>query len=194
MLYVEAYWNKDRLPDTAIIIDTTSKSRNWTKGLSPFILEAGHLYGNFYAKNVENAWQASKVYECHDNNGMPTKDYFLWAQKIWNDTYAHRYPMGKGVKPLYSWWDGKKLTYIEARKKIYIPIYARSVIKTKAFKQLLYICRTAPKDVYLIDFDGYNHIELGMSLTEVLNNPDKKMGHSFVLYSLIEKIKNEQNS
>lgn len=193
MLYVEAYWNKDKLPDTAIIIDTTSRSTNWTKGLSPFILEAGHLYGSYYAKNVENGWQSSKVYACHDDNGTPTKDYFLWAQKIWNDTYAHRYPMGKGVKPLYSWWDGQKLTYVEARKKIYVPLYARAVTKTKAFKQLLYLCRTSPKDIYLIDFDGYNHIELGLKLTDVLNNPDKKMGHAFVLYSLLEKMKTENN-
>lgn len=189
MLYVESYWNKDKLPDTSIIIDTTSRSDNWTRGLSPFIIPAGHLYDNYYAKNVENGWQATKVYECHDNNGTPSKDYFLWAQKIWNDSYAHRYPMGKGVKPLYSWWDGHKLSYIEARKKIYIPLYARGVIKTEAFKQLLYMYRTTPKDIYLIDFDGYNHQELGISLTDVLNNPDKKMGHAFVIYSLLEKYK-----
>jgi len=57
MLYVEKYWNKDRLPDTAIIIDTTSRSDNWTKDFSPFFINGGHLYGNYYAKNVENAWR-----------------------------------------------------------------------------------------------------------------------------------------
>lgn len=190
MLYVEKYWKKDKLPDTSIVIDTTSRSDNWSRALSPFLIEGGHLYGNYYAKNVENAWQGSKVYECHDNNGVPLNDYFLWAQKIWNDSYAHRYPMGKGVKPLYSWWDGQKLDYIEARKKIYIPIYARGVIKTDAFKRLLYMYRTTPKDIYLIDFDGYNHIEEGISLTEVLNDPSKSMGHAFVIYSLLEKYKN----
>ena len=189
MLYVEAYWKKDNLPDTAIIIDTTSRSQNWSRGLSPFIVPCGHLYGNYYSVNVENGWAFSKVYAQHDNNGTPTHDYFLWAQKGWNDTYAHRYPVGKGIKPLYSWWDGEKLGYIEARKKIYIPIYARGVIKTPAFKQLLYMYRTINKDFYLVDFDGYNHKELGLSVNDVLNNPDKKMGHAFVLYSLLEKYK-----
>jgi len=190
MLYVEKYWNKDKLPDTAIVIDTTSRSRDWSRGLSPFIIPCGHLYGNYYSVNVENGWGGSKVYAQHDNNGTPTKDYFLWAQRIWNDSYAHRYPMGKGVKPLYSWWDGKKLTYVEARKKIYIPIYARECIKTKAFKQLLQIYRTTKKDIYLIDFDGYNHIEMGKNLTEVCNDPNMRMGHAFVIYSLLEKYKN----
>lgn len=187
MLYVESYWNKDKLPDTSIIIDTTSRSDNWTRELSPFIVKCGHLYGNYYSVNVENGFQGSKVYACHDNNGTPTKDYFLWAQKIWNDPWAHRYPMGKGMKPEYSWWDGEKLDYIEARKKIYIPIYARGAVKTKAFQKLLYIYRTTKKDIYLIDFDGYNHIQMGKSMTEVLNDPKKKMGHGFVVYSLLEK-------
>jgi hypothetical protein len=189
MLYVESYRNKDNISDLAIVIDTTSKSDNWSKGLSPFFVEGGHLYDKYYAKNAENAWQGSKVYAPHDNNGTPTSDYFLWAQRIWNDTWAHRYPMGKGVKPLYSWWDGQKLDYIEARKKIYIPIYARGVIKTKAFGKLLYLYRTTKKDIYLVDFDGYNHIAMGKSMTEVLNDPNMRMGHAFVLYSLLEKYK-----
>lgn len=37
MLFVESFRNKFTLPDDVIIIDTTSRSNNWTKGLSPFI-------------------------------------------------------------------------------------------------------------------------------------------------------------
>ena len=189
-LYVEKYWNKDKLPDTSIVIDTTSKSDNWSRGLSPFLVPCGHLYGNYYSINVENGWGGSKVYKEFDDNGKPKPEYFIWAQKIWRDKWAHRYPMGKGKIPLYSWWDGQSLDYIEARKKIYVPIYARGVIKTKAFKKLLYIYRTIKKDIYLIDFDGYNHIEMGKSMTEVLNDPHMRMGHAFVIYSLLEKYKN----
>lgn len=189
MLYVESYRNKDNISDLAIVIDTTSRSDNWTKGLSPFLVDGGHLYDNYYAKNVENAYQASKVYKEFDDNGKPKPEYFEWAQKIWNDSWAHRYPMGKGAIPLYSWWKGKALDYIEARKQIYIPIYGRGVIKTKAFGQLLYLYRTTKKDIYLIDFDGYNHIAIGKSMTEVLNDTHMRMGHAFVLYSLLEKYK-----
>jgi hypothetical protein len=189
MLFVESYKNKFNLPDTALIIDTTSKSTDWSKGLSPFVVEGGPLYDKYYAQNVENAWQFSKVYEEFDNDGTPKPEYFVWAQNGWNDKYAHRYPMGKGKIPLYSWWDGEKLTYVEARKKIYIPIYARGVIKTKAFRKLLYIYRSTKKDIYLIDFDGYNHIQMEKTLTEIVNDPHMKMGHAFVIYSLLEKYK-----
>jgi hypothetical protein len=35
--------------------------------------------------------------------------------------------MGRGAKPEYSLWDGERLDYIEARKRIYAPLYARAV-------------------------------------------------------------------
>lgn len=97
--------------------------------------------------------------------------------------------MGKGVKPEYGWWDGKKLDYVESRKKIYVPIYSRGVIKTNAFQKLLDIYRTTSKDIYLIDFDGYNHIKMSKSLKDVLNDPNMKMGHGFVIFALIKKMK-----
>ena len=121
-----------------IIINTTSKSTNWSKGLSPFYLGSVELYGGHVAKNVENAWQFSKVYpEYADEEQNPTDEYFKWAKEGWTDSYAHRYPMGKGKIPLYSYWEGHKLTYIEARRAIYAPIYAKAVVNTPAFEQLL---------------------------------------------------------
>lgn len=187
MLYVEQYAKQYDLPEDAIIINTTSRSNNWTRGLSPFIIEGGELYDNYYAYNVENAWQASKVYSIYDKEGQPTEQYFKWADKIWKTKRAIRYPMGKGYIPLYSYWDGNKYSYIEARKKIYIPIYSRGVIKTSAYKQLYDLHKSEKKDIYLIDFDGYNHIKLGMTITDVINCSDRKMGHGFVLYALLTK-------
>jgi len=190
MLFVESYFKRNEISDDAIIIDTTSRSSNWTKGLSPFILYGGYLYKNYYAENVENAWQASKVYlEFVDEKGEPKPEYFEWANKIWKSKYAFRYPMGKGKKPLYSYWDGKKLSYIEARKQIYIPIYSRSVVQSNAFKILKDLYNNEKKDIYLIDFDGYNHIKMQKSLYEVINDSNKKMGHAFVIYSLLKPSK-----
>lgn len=188
MLYVEKYSRK-RFPADSIVIDTTSRSNDWTRDLSPFNLPGGHLYGDFYAKNVENVWQASKVYlEFIGPDGNPSPKYFEWARKIWNSDYAYRYPMGKGAIPEYSFWDGEKLTYIEARKKIYIPIYARAVVKTVGFKTLLELYKSEERDIYLIDFDGYNHIEKGKTLEQVINDPKEKMGHAFVIYLLLTKL------
>jgi hypothetical protein len=63
------------------------------------------------------------------------------------------------------------------------------VIKTSAFKRLLELYRTTDKDIYLYDFDGYNHIEMNKSLKDCINDPDMKFGHSFVIYHCLEKLK-----
>ena len=63
------------------------------------------------------------------------------------------YGKGRGAKPEYSYWDGKKYAYVPARKKIYCQIYSKAVEKTLSYKKLLNICETNKK-VYLVDFDG----------------------------------------
>lgn len=168
------------------VINTTSRSTNWTKEFSPFTLGPVDLYGGHVAKNVENAWQFTKVYKEHENDkGDPNEAYYEWAKIGWEDTFAHRYPMGKGMIPLYSYWDGQKLDYIEARKKIYAPLYARAVVKTEAFQKLLDLYKSEETFV-LLDFDGYDYLSMGMTLKEVLNEPKKKMGHAFVLAMLLQ--------
>lgn len=42
---------------------------------------------------------------------------------------------------------------------------------------------------FLIDFDGYDHYELGMTLKDVLNNSNRSMGHAFVLAAMLMKEK-----
>lgn len=71
---------------------------------------------------MENAWQYAKVYKQHTHNGAPTSDYWDWARAGWSNPSAVRFPMGRGAKPEYSLWDGQRLGYIEARKKIYAPL------------------------------------------------------------------------
>lgn len=168
------------------IINTTSKSESWSKGLSPFFLGPCQLYDFFVSKNVENAWQFSKVYNGYvDENGSPNENYWTWAKEGWNSKFAFRYPMGKNIKPLYSYWDGQKLDYIEARKKIYIPLYQKAVQNSEAWFELLKIYK-ANKDIWLFDFDGYNHRLLNMTWNDVMNNPNRKMGHAFVLGMMLE--------
>jgi len=43
------------------------------------------------------------------------------------------------------------------------------------------------EDLYLLDFDGYDHKELDMSYDDVINCEKRKMGHAFVLAMLLEK-------
>jgi hypothetical protein len=176
----------EKIIDGEFAVNTTSKAMDdWQKDLSPFHLGPCDMYQDFNSKNMENAWQFSKLYSIHaDVNGDPTDEYWDWAKKGWNDSWAHRYPMGKGAKPLCSYWNGEKLGYISARKKIYAPLYAKAVQKTDGWKKLQELYDTKEL-IVLRDYDGYDHGLKGMTLTEVLNNPKKKMGHAFVLAMLL---------
>jgi hypothetical protein len=184
MIHVWSY--RDRLPEGVISVDTTSHSNNWSKELSPFYLGPCKLYSEYISKNVENGWQYSKVYkEFVDENNNPTDLYFEWAKFGWNNLMAVRYPMGRNKIPLYSLWEENKYSYIEARKNIYIPLYSKAVIETPAFIKLKELSKSNI-DIYLRDFDGYDYISLGMTLEEVINNSDRKMGHAFVLAMLLQ--------
>lgn len=178
-------------PDELVVNTTSRSSESWSRGLSPFYLGPVPLYEGAVcaeAANLENAWQFSKVYPEHlDGDRNPTQAYFEWAAAGWRDTKAHRYPMGKGAKPSYSWWAGKRLGYLEARKSIYIPLYARAVVQTHAFAHLLDLYRKTGS-VTLWDFDGYDHRSLGMSMKDVVNNEKRSMGHAFVVAHLLESI------
>ncbi len=172
------------VPKGYVGVDTTSASGAWS-GLSPFYL-GPYWYDGIKVLRFENLWQFCKVYPEHArSSGAPSGDYWAWAKKGWEDSKAHRYPMGKGRKPLYSLWYEMRLGYIEARKMIYGPIYRRLVKKTQAYKKLVNLATSS--NVALRDYDGYNHDRLRLSLSEVLNNPVRKMGHAFVLKMMLTK-------
>ena len=177
---------KDLIPEDAFVLNTTSGSKNYGKNLSPFYLGPVSLWGGYSSLNVENAWQFSKVYKEHlDDDMNPSKDWFEWAEKGWTSKWAYRYPMGKGKIPAYSYWNGEKLNYIESRKKVYCPLYYEALMK-KGSLTVLRGLLSEHEQVWLWDFDGYDHHKLGMSLEDVLNYPKRKMGHAFVVAMALE--------
>jgi hypothetical protein len=167
---------------------TVSISKTWSRGLSPFYLGPIPCYDNQVSKNMENAWQYSKVYSHHlDNDGNPSPNYFAWRDTGWSSDRADRYPAGKGAIPAYSYWNGEKLTYVQARFKIYAPCYVKSVVQSEAFKQLQDLHKQQ-EDLWLWDFDGYNHRASGKtSYKQVFDDPNRKAGHAFLLAALLEK-------
>lgn len=146
------------------------------------------IHANCSAKNVENAWQFSKVYPEHDNNGEPTKEWYDWRDKGFDDHWAHRYPMGKGATPLYS-WVGRPIDYIQARKMIYTACYTTAVYDhiSEVFLKLVNIVKEN-EQITLLDYDVYPGTT-GDNLTfkEIINNPDVKMGHAYVLANMINQ-------
>ena len=170
----------DKVPQGYKLIESTSRGKDLYKNLSPFLIKNVYCYKDLYAKNVENAWQFSKVYTQHDNNGEPKEEWYKWRDEGFQDKLAHRYPMGKGVVPLYSWWDGIKYMYVEARKNIYVPLYRDNVQHTITYS---YLRREYTSGTLLAirDFDVYTE-----EYEVALNNPNKKFGHGFILKKMLE--------
>ena len=170
-------------------VDVTSNSGFWSD-LSPFLLPAVR-YG---ALVFENLWQYSKVYKkfIMPIDGYPDASWDKWRLDGYANSRAVRYPMGKGAKPEYLLWGGEKLSYVEARKKVYAPIYAELVSQTRGYGILksLYESLLADADsvepLVLRDFDAYDHIAMGRSLRDVINDPDRKCGHGFVLAMMLQ--------
>ncbi len=164
------------------VIDTTSASLNWTMGLSPFHLGPCPLYDGYVAQKMENAWQFSKLYAQHsDGLCNPTAEYWRWAQQGWSDMRAHRYPMGRGAKPVCSIWNGYRHDYISARKNIYCPLYCNAVKTTVAWQQLKALTQNNIP-ILLLDYDGY---QSDRSLHQILHDPTRIMGHAFVLAMML---------
>jgi len=176
-------------PYSGLCVNTTSSVGQFRE-LSPFVLGPIQVSAQgIYSENFENLWQFSKVYPEHtDIEGNPLPCWYQWQDKGFADKRARRYPMGKGRIPLYSYWGGQKLGYIDARKQIYATLYGKCILQTRAFKRLLDLygeLLEQGSNLILLDYDAYDHRKLGMSLVDVINEPNRKMGHAFVLMMLL---------
>jgi hypothetical protein len=204
------------VPPGRAINCTSKSGEEWTRELSPMVCGPVVMPSGDVAINVEAAWQYSKVYLRHrlqgddapvvprqltqDESGNPvvTEAWWKWARGGWKKPeYAHdhpdfelhkmrlRYPMGKGAVPEFSYYDGKCYGYIEARRYIYAPLYAEAVQQTAAFARLKEMV-AAGDEIRLFDFDGCDHVALGKTIEEMMNDPKRPWGHGFVLAHLLE--------
>ena len=185
-------------------IDCTSGNKDEVmRGLSPFYLGPVECYDGLVSQTFERAWQCSKVFAGFaDSSGNPLPEWFTWRDRMWADAsnedhMAIRFPAGRenanAKKTLYSYWkvDGefKRLGYIDARKHIYLPVYAKAVVKTEAYRRLCAM-RDEGRNLLLVDFDGYNihHPKYGFTYNDAIHCPLLKMGHGFVLAMLLEGV------
>jgi hypothetical protein len=142
--------------------------------LGPYVLKNNDVL-------VENEWQFSKVYprvkaikvpysqwdrriiwehgeEVHVNtNDEPNDAYWAWRKKGMATPDAVRYPNGHANRRsvLYSIKgdSNQRLSYIEARKEIYLPIYINAVVKEEQFKELQKRLDNG-ENLLLIEVDG----------------------------------------
>jgi len=192
----------DELPKNIIAVNATSRSKEpWSVALSPFFLGPCDLYNKKTALNLENAWQYAKVYPSQaktpqtdaslppEKQPPPGDAYFAWAETGWKNSKPQRFPMGRGAIPMYSYWDGRQLGYIEARHQIYCKLYAALVEKTDAYQRLKNLYEKAKKEgkvLTIFDFDGHNSLEqFNGDYEKIFYNHKMKMGHGFVLAMML---------
>jgi len=184
-------------------INVCSSSKSF-RGLSPMVLGPIEVkvvdYKNkiktIVAKNLENLWQASKVWSSDYNpiTKKIRKGWFSDRDKYFADSKAHRHikkGTGKNVNvPLFSLWVNQKtdkvakLKYVKARKRIYCPIYKRLASKTAEFEKL----KTMLDDGYniqILGYDGFDFEKEGMTLQQCYDDASRPFGHELLLVSML---------
>jgi hypothetical protein len=171
------------VPSPLPSFDVTTHGREF-RALSPMLLGPAPLYSGMWSRTVENAWQFAKRYPGYEDPAV----YWPWARAGWDNPRAVRYPLGKGARPLHTLWAGDEFGYIEARRRVYIPLYAQAV-RFGPLNLFLHLRRYARQgDIVITDFDAYDHRALGYSWDDVIADPGRKMGHGFVLAMMIEGV------
>ena len=188
VLAVSMFEEAPFVPDIELVV--TSTKPNGAKGdhipsLSPFFLGPCTTPDGLEFQCVENIWQYSKVYAEHiDDVGNPTDAWYAWRKRGARSS-ATRYPMGKGAKPIYALWDNMHLSIIPARKLIYAPSYAKAARLTPDFKRLRKEARHGAR-IILRCWDCYSIHKTTSSYLSVINDPDRKFGHGFVLAMMLD--------
>lgn len=181
---------KDKAPKH-FDLDITPVSRDEEWGsLSPFHLGPCRTPDGVMFYNMENLWQYSKVYTEHLINsndlfhGEISADWYAWHLKGSTTKQAHRYPLGKGRTADFSKWGELRLSYIPARKQIYVPEYAKLVIQQPKFKRLLKEYKKGAK-IVLRDYDTYDiqkaYPDARNPWLTAIENKNAKFGHAFVI-------------
>ncbi len=182
-----------------LIIDVTSRAErdrefmaahpSFVKDLSPFFIGPVTGPDGAVAQIFEIFWQCGKVYPCHDAGGRPNPEFFDWRKEYYGKTACTKDLMRHACQSLgyenrdcryFAYYDTKTgvyvpLSWVEARKKVYVPEYAKLVFGTESFKWLKYLADEGRK-IALVDFDGYNYNEecgLAGKYTEHINRCKK---------------------
>ena len=205
------------------------KHPTFAKDLSPFFVGPVTSSDGVTANIFEIFWQCGKVYPCHDDGGTPNADYFEWRNYYYSQTECTKDLMRHTCKSLgyehkdaryFAYFDKVKneylpLNYVEARKKVYFPEYARLVYNTESFKLLKSLVDSGKK-IALVDFDACNYNETCAmkkqyeayvnnckkdkvtptlaeddflkikSLKELINTSFMKVGHGCVIKALLQ--------
>jgi hypothetical protein len=184
-------------------INVCSGATGWTKGLSPMILgpvtheevdEKGVLLP--VATCVENYWQSLKLFQCDlDSAGNILPSYFQRKRDILSNHKGVRHPLPKAASKvaknsnspnkslcLFSYVNGERLSYLEARKQIYCPLYAYMAEKSEAYAKLFSLHQEG-YNLLILDYDGYPVDST--TLDFAFKDESRPFGHGAVLYCML---------
>ena len=158
-----------------IIADVTSKAQDGLAKLSPFYPHGGIPVPNsegYTATCVEAIWQGLKVFETAD----------IDTEMFRNDTMRNiKRTMRRFGKPLghrYGVGSQELLSYIDARKRIYIPTY-RWMLENKAMSIIERLREASKtKTIILLDYDTNADVE----------NARKPLSHASLVKAYAEGI------
>lgn len=166
-------------------------------------IEAAWQYSKVYWE-VQNEHGITERHIDGRDTLNPTQAWWNYARAGWNNERFNvnhpefknykgilRHPVSRLPKakekcsPSFVWWNGRRISYLEGRKEVYGALYTDLIVKTEAFQRL--------KDMYdrgeniaLFDFDGTDHVGLGRSYENLLNDPGRPFGHGLLLCMLLE--------
>ena len=237
-VYLHQFDDGDNIDDYLVIDVTSRMERNkefmkehpaFVKDLSPFYIGPLVSSDGVNCNIFEIFWQCGKVYPCHDDQGKPNKEFFKWRNDYYKKKECSKSLMRHACESLgynhsdtlyFAYFDKDKkeyvpLDYVESRKKVYFPEYAKLVVKSESFKWLKSLVDSGKK-IALVDFDGYNYYstnaKIGLyksylnkcknnkitpflneddflninNMKDVINCPFLKAGHGFVLKALLQ--------
>lgn len=176
----------EKVPSDYFSLDVTSRNAKLKNYLSPFFLGPVSSPDGLTAHVVENLWQFGKLYpQLADEYGNPTEEFFKWRLEGFNDPKAHRHTLPG--KPLYHWWNGERLGYIESRKRVYIPVYTMAIMqRPEVLRQLKQYLEKGGK-VAIRDYDGFNFKKNGFDYESYMNYDKKILGHGHVIAMIMER-------
>src|SRR5207244_655511 len=97
--------------------------------------------------NKWREWMLVGSKKLKGNKGIRTPPEVAKLKKLYRDN-------SKAAAPMGHWWNGRLLSYVEARKQIYLPLYAQLVQKTQAYQELHRLCMLPKQQIMLLDLDG----------------------------------------
>lgn len=157
-----------------VVINLTSRNpdQEFARQVSPFFVGPVTGPDGASANSLEIFWQVGKVFPHHDDHGQPNEKYFEYRDQMYSaapgsipkPVMRHPYKsFGYEAEDMLYWayWNAEKgeyerLSYLEGRKRVYVPEYAKLVADTPAMEYMKKLLAEGKK-IALLDFDGFNY-------------------------------------